>query len=215
MALELQNAGIKKAERWLFRHVFCSIGHNEKVIITGPSGSGKSTLLKALLRFEALTEGTLLWNNSEVDTTTIAPYRRTCAYIGQKAPDFQGTVKEFLYLPFQYKANRGALPTHDSMELRLSQFDFSPDVYTKHFGMLSGGEQQRMCIIQALLLNRTTLMLDEITSSLDAENSARVVHTILHLPDCRVISVTHDHQWLQAGMRILRLHNGTLTDEEA
>lgn len=215
MTLELKNAGIQKGSRWLFRHGDCSIGQNEKVIITGPSGSGKSTLLKALLRFEELTEGSLLWNGKEIDASNIAAYRHTCAYIGQKAPDFQGTVQDFLYLPFSYNANRGALPPQSSMQHHLSQFDFTPDVCTKHFGMLSGGEQQRMCIIQALLLKRTTLMLDEITSSLDAENSARVVNTILHLPHCRVISVTHDHQWLQAGMRVLSLQHGTLREQEA
>lgn len=215
MALVLKDAGIKKGNRWLFRHVDCTINHDEKVIITGPSGSGKSTLLKALLRFEEFNEGTLIWNGAEITTTNITSYRHTCAYIGQKAPDFTGTVTEFLHLPFEYRVNRAARPLPEIMQKWLNQFDFTPDVCAKQFDMLSGGEKQRMCIIQALLLNRSTLMLDEITSSLDAENSARVIEAILQIPHCRVISVTHDHQWLQTSMRVLRLHNGTLTCVEA
>ncbi|MCD6182226.1 MAG: ATP-binding cassette domain-containing protein [Candidatus Cloacimonetes bacterium] len=215
MALELKNAGIQKGGRWLFRHTDCLIDTGEKVVITGPSGSGKSTLLKSMLLFEALDEGSLWYGEQQLDASNIASYRQNCAYIGQKAPGFEGTVKQFVTLPYTFRANRNHAPQPDEIRRLLLKFDFSPEIQATQFDCLSGGEQQRMCIIQALLLRRTILMLDEITSSLDAANSARVIEEINQLKGCTVIVVSHDIQWLQAGMRKLTLRDGALFGREA
>lgn len=179
-------------------------------MITGPSGSGKSTLLKSMLLFEALDEGSLWYGEQQLDASNIASYRQNCAYIGQKAPGFEGTVKQFVTLPYTFRANRNHAPQPDEIRRLLLKFDFSPEIQATQFDCLSGGEQQRMCIIQALLLRRTILMLDEITSSLDAANSARVIEEINQLKGCTVIVVSHDIQWLQAGMRKLTLRDGAL-----
>lgn len=79
----------------------------------------------------------------------------------------------------------------------LHQFFLHESVYEQELNSLSGGEVQRIAIIAALLLDRNTYLLDEITSSLDADLKKVVADHFMNLKDKTILFISHDEVWRQ------------------
>jgi len=211
--LELQKLTVKKDAKTILNKVDFSCNEGEKILIYGPSGSGKSTFLRALLFFEPINSGSIQFDGQKIGQKNINDYRKNFVFLGQKAPNFQGKAEDFICLPFTFKNNKFSKPEQPEVHKLLHQFNFSDDVLQKNYGNLSGGEQQRLSIIQALLLNKKIFLLDEITSNLDAENSYIVIDKILQDPKRTVISVSHDTHWQNKDMQQYILIEGELKHE--
>ena len=140
----------------------------------------------------------------------IQKYRRNFLYIGQKAPSFYGTVKQFLCLPFTFKNNHHVKPADAVINKFITEFSFSESICGKNFEDLSGGEQQRITIIQSLLLDRDILLLDEITSNLDKHNARKVIAKIMGFANKTVIIVSHNALWQEHVTRMYKLENKQL-----
>jgi putative ABC transport system ATP-binding protein len=85
-----------------------------------------------------------------------------------------------------------------------------PALRENPYGRLSGGEQQRLTIIQGLQLKRSFCLLDEVTSSLDQESLEAVVGFFARDRERTVLAVTHNRQWLDFGFTELALESGKL-----
>ncbi len=212
--LELKDLQVRRGEKHILHDINLTVRAGDKLLIKGPSGSGKSTLLKALLGFEACSRGAVLCDGVEVSSKNIREFRTHCAYIGQNPLAYEGGVQEYLDLPFVFRRNRHRRPGKESVLEILRALGFGADVFDKEYRDLSGGEQQRMTIAQALLLERTVYLLDEVTSSLDQENILRVIDLFTALPERTVIAVSHNHEWQRGGIRVLELKNGNLCEQE-
>ncbi len=173
--IEIKNLTVKKNDLLILDDINLTIHRNEKILITGKSGSGKSTLLKNILFFDEKTEGDIIFEDEQISYKNIDSFRQKIIYIGQKAPAFNGSVEEFLNIPFEFKSAEGRKPDKETVIKFLAKLSFDKSVLIKNFNSLSGGEQQRITIVQSLLLNKKIFLLDEITSSLDEENIRRVV----------------------------------------
>jgi putative ABC transport system ATP-binding protein len=211
--LELKKLTVKKDAKTILNKIDFSCNEGEKVLIYGPSGSGKSTFLHSLLFFEPIYSGSIQFNGKKIGEHNIKDYRKNFVFIGQKAPNFQGKAEDFICLPFTFKNNKFSKPEQVVVEKILHEFNFSDDVLENNYENLSGGEQQRLCIIQALLLNKKIFLLDEITSNLDAENTHIVIDKILQDPKRTVISVSHDAHWRNKDMKQYILAAGELKNE--
>ena len=75
---------------------------------------------------------------------------------------------------------------------------------------LSGGEQQRLTIIQGLQLERSFCLLDEITSSLDQDSMRSVIRFFAQDKARTVLAVTHNREWLDFGFTELSLEAGKI-----
>lgn len=211
--LNLQNITVKKDDKFILKNINFSCTEGDKILIYGPSGSGKSTFLKTLLFFEPIYSGKIELENKEISKKNIDKYRKNFVYIGQKAPHFQGLAHEFICLPFTFKKNILKKPSAKKVKVMLHDLNFSEDILQKEYENLSGGEQQRLCIIQALLLNKMFFLLDEITSNLDRKNSEIVIDKILEDPYRAVIAVSHDTQWQDKNMKRFILNKGKMQHE--
>jgi len=83
-------------------------------------------------------------------------------------------------------------------------FELSEDILSKNIEELSGGEKQRIAIINALILNRKIFFLDEITSALDKVLKARTLDYFLQNPDLTVLYISHD-SYLPTGVELKTL----------
>jgi putative ABC transport system ATP-binding protein len=85
-----------------------------------------------------------------------------------------------------------------------------PALRENPYSRLSGGEQQRLTIIQGLQLERSFCLLDEVTSSLDQQSLEAVVGFFARDTARTVLAVTHNRQWIDFGFAEVTLESGKL-----
>ncbi len=208
--LELRDITVTHQGKTILQNIHCLIRKGELLLIQGASGSGKSTLLKAILGFARGCTGDIRLDGRLVTAATIRAFRRQCAYVGQKALVFQGTVKAYLDLPFSFRNNRHARPDMAECVEMLASLGFTPDILTHTYPCLSAGEQQRITIAQALLLNRPIYLLDEVTSCLDASNTRQVIDLVTASRDRTMLVVSHKTVWEPHATSIVTIKQGRM-----
>ncbi|MCB0600320.1 MAG: ATP-binding cassette domain-containing protein [Saprospiraceae bacterium] len=157
------------------------IAAGHKIALVGTSGAGKSTIAQLLLRFYEPTGGAILLDDQRISGMPLESYRSILGLVPQEVILFGGTIREnILY------GNPDA--TEDQLieaARQANAWEFIksfPDGLETRVGergiKLSGGQRQRIAIARAILRDPKILILDEATSSLDAE-SERVVQEAL------------------------------------
>jgi len=148
--------------------------------IVGESGSGKTTLMKLLLKFYKPSEGTITIGERDIAEYKAESIRRNTGIVMQDNFVFSDTIKNNIILGEPYDRERL------DRVIRIARLDdyigeLPLGVETK-IGVdatgISGGERQRIMIARAIYKNPSYLMLDEATSSLDAENEAIITSNI-------------------------------------
>jgi len=153
----------------------------ETVALVGPSGAGKTTLFQLLLRFYDPGGGRILVDGVDVAAARPEDVRRRVGIVPQETVVFADTVMENIRQgrPDASDAEVEQAARAAGVEAFIKQL---PDGYRTFLGergtRLSGGQRQRIAIARAILKNPPVMLLDEATSSLDAE-SERLVQTAL------------------------------------
>lgn len=169
-----------------------SVRPNERVCLRGASGCGKSTVLRCLLGLVIPAEGRILIGNDPLTPDTVWRLRSHMAWVPQE-PDWGSmTVQEALDRPFSYRINRAQPVPPSRISDCLEKLDLSPGLLKQPTAELSGGEKQRLGLVSVLLLGRPILLLDEVTSALDAANRDRVRNLLAELHDTTILAVSHD-----------------------
>jgi zinc/manganese transport system ATP-binding protein len=200
-AAALERAGVSLGGSFVWRHVDLVVRAGEFVAILGPNGAGKSTLLKALLGVLPLSEGTAAVFGKPVtrgnDEIGYLPQRR------RFDPDLRIRAVDLVRMGLD--GARWGLPLPSwlaagerSIEARVSRVIemVGAEAYAgRPVGELSGGEQQRILIAQALVSGARMLLLDEPLDSLDLNNQQSISSLIQRI--CReqgvtVLLVAHD-----------------------
>lgn len=167
--IELHNLSIRSKSQPIIENLSASISTGEFISVTGPSGSGKSTFLKYLSQLldPALqAEGSYKFKNqpvSEIDPVTL---RQQVSYCYQTATLFGDTVRD--NLQFGYDIRELDFDEDYAKEM-LKNVQLPTTYLDKEINTLSGGEKQRVALIRNVLFDPEVLLLDEITSALDAD----------------------------------------------
>ena len=184
-------------DRVLFRDVSFKVEAGEAVAIEGPSGIGKTTLLALLAGLVRPTSGTVT-----LESVSIPPFAWVLQTLNS-LPARSVLANACLYglvddLPQSVVRRRA---TDLLVELGMG------DLLTVPARQLSGGEQQRMAVARALASNRPIVLADEPTNQLDRANAKQVMQTLFaaRYDQRSVLVVTHDHDALPPGTRVLRL----------
>jgi zinc/manganese transport system ATP-binding protein len=201
--VELSGAAVRVGGRTLWSGVDLTVGAGEFVAVLGPNGVGKSTLVKALLGLLPLAEGEVRVLGRAVGTGNpevgYLPQRRSFdAQLRVRGIDvvrlgLDGTrwgVPLPLAGRFSTRARAAQARVHEVIEL------VGATAYAhRPIGELSGGEQQRLLIAQALASRPRLLLLDEPLDSLDLPNQAAVAALISRIcatDGVSVLMVAHD-----------------------
>lgn len=187
----------------------------EKLVLLGTSGSGKSTILKILMGMERAQSGTIRIGGQ--DTVDLGEDRifKEISYIQQEVFIFDGTIRENICL-FQTYRGEELQSVIERAGLRNLVKEKGLDYLCGENGAaLSGGERQRISIARSLLRKTPILLADEITASLDKENSYLVLDTLLNIENTTEILVLHDldSRILSRVDRICVLKNGKVEEE--
>ncbi|MBO3461990.1 ABC transporter ATP-binding protein [Aetokthonos hydrillicola Thurmond2011] len=204
--IQFEHAGIRRGGRLLWSNLHNSVQKGEFIAILGPNGAGKSTLLKVLLGFLPLTEGQVTILGSPVrrgnPSISYLPQRRNFDVdmrirgrdIVQLGLD--GT-KWGVPLPLLRRLWGGDVKARESQRSVQNVIDLvgATSYANRPIGELSGGEQQRLLIAQALVTKPRILLLDEPLDSLDLYNQQSVSALIRHISQkhqVTVLLVAHD-----------------------
>ena len=170
------------------------IQEGEKIIVSGRSGIGKTTLFRLLLGFEQPDSGKIYFENELLTEITVWNLRRRVAYVSQDLNIGRGNLQTFFNETLSLKANvEQKSNSLGELEELLNAFELPDTLLQKNIEELSGGEKQRVAIINALLLKRNIFFLDEITSALDKSLKAKVLDYFLLNPAFTVLSISHDN----------------------
>ena len=161
--------------------------------ILGETGAGKTTLVRMLLALLQPQSGSLhIYNN--VEERLLTPrLRANFVYVPQGNTLLSGTIRENLCLG---KHNATDEEMREALVKSCAEFVFDlPDgldtACAEKGGGLSEGQAQRICIARALLRNRSVMLFDEATSSLDPDTERRLLKNILASHDKTIIFITH------------------------
>jgi subfamily B ATP-binding cassette protein MsbA len=186
----------------------------EIVALVGPSGSGKSTMVNLLTRFYDVTEGRLLVDGIDLRNIQLKSYRSHIAIVLQDPFLFSGTIFDNIC----YSKGSATYEEVEEAARQANALDFInelPDGFDTQVGerggLLSGGQRQRVSIARALLKDPDILILDEATSSLDAESEAKVQEALDRLMRGRTVFViAHRLSTIKNAHKIVVLSQGRI-----
>ncbi|WP_345752137.1 metal ABC transporter ATP-binding protein [Microbacterium rhizophilus] len=213
--LEISGAALRLRGRELWAGLDLAVRPGEFVAVLGPSGSGKTTLLRAILGLQELSAGEI-----RVAGAAVRRGDRRIGYIPQQRPLPPGTsmrARDLVALGIQ--GTRFGLPIPrpgDRARVDALLAAVGSSAYAdRPVGLLSGGEQQRLRVAQALADEPALLLCDEPLSSLDLANQQAVTAIIdreRRERDAAVLFVTHDvNPILDRVDRILYIAGGRFT----
>ncbi len=207
--IQLENVNVIKQDTAILKDINLTIGKGDKILLKGESGSGKSTLIKSLLFFEHF-QGRLLFCGETVTREGLCSYRQHSGYIGQTVPRFNENVRDFLLIPYQFKANKKLIFDSQQMLQLLNALHFEETVLDKNFSELSGGEKQRLMILQMLMMDKPIYFLDEVTSALDKKNIKAAVSLITGDKKRTIVSISHNQEWEERCTRVIEIKKGKI-----
>lgn len=195
-----------------------SISKGEFVCIFGESGSGKSTLLNILGLLDDATIGT--YKLDGVDIRKLS--KKESAFIRNQKIGFvfqayhlipELNALENLVVPLGYAGMRKKEREKIAYEL-LTEFGID-DLEKKHVSQMSGGEQQRIAIMRAIINKPQILLADEPTGNLDKENSQTIINLFerLNKQGMTIVMVTHDTSLAKYGTRVVHVEDGRIIEK--
>lgn len=193
-----------------------TIPAGERVAIVGSSGAGKSTLASLILRFYEPDAGEITFDNKNANSFELTSLRSQMALVPQEVLLFGGSIRENIAY---------GKPTASETEIlvaaqKANALEFIqsfPEGFDTTVGergiQLSGGQRQRIAIARAILKDPKILILDEATSSLDAESERLVQEALDTLMLNRTsIIIAHRLSTIKKANKIVVLEHGVITE---
>lgn len=206
-----------QAGRKILHEVSFTVKAGESVGIIGPSGAGKSTLLQLVPRFFDPVNGCVKVDGIDIRELKLADWRRNVALVLQEPLLLPATIAENIAYG-QPGASREAVIAAAKSAYADEFIRTLPQGYDTVVGegatRLSVGEKQRLNLARAFLKDAPILLLDEPTSSLDAENEALISASLEQLRKGRTtLIVAHRLQTIRNVNYILVLQGGHLMEQ--
>lgn len=215
-SIEFRKVSFKYGAEWVIKDLDLTVRKGEVLAIVGSSGAGKTTFVNLIPRFYDVTGGNILIDGKDVRDLTLKSLRSQIAIVSQQIILFNDTVKKNIaYGDIEMNDEKiikaaKAANAHEFI-LRL------PNGYDTVIGeggvRLSGGERQRLSIARAIFKNAPILILDEATSSLDAESEREVQKALTNLMEGRTTFViAHRLSTVRNANRIIVLSGGGIKE---
>jgi subfamily B ATP-binding cassette protein MsbA len=230
-------------EALVLQGVDLALGRGEMVAVVGGSGAGKTTLASLLLRFDDPTAGRVTLDGVDLRSIRRGSLRSLCALVTQEPLLLRDSIAGNITCAEESPdpARLAAAVRATGLDALVASLPKGLDTDVGEAGTrLSGGERQRVCLARAFYRDAPILVLDEATSSLDAEaerglqdalsrlmegrtvllishrlSSVRYAHRIAVLRDGRIVEQgTHDELWLRGGEyhRLFRAQGGPASE---
>lgn len=186
------------------------------VAFVGVSGSGKSTLVDLLIGLLTPEKGDILLDGEPL-LENLRPWRSSIGYVPQDPFLLNASIRENLLwsCPDETDKEMWEALRLASIDIFISSLPDGLDTVVGDRGVrLSGGERQRVVLARALLRKPSVLILDEATSSLDAENEKRIQQALENLQGkMTIVVIAHRISTIRNADRILVLEQGKIVEQ--
>ena len=184
--------------------------------IVGESGSGKTTLMKLLLKFYQPTTGNIFFGSKNINTYSARSIRKETGIVMQESFLFSDTIRQNIVMGEDFDEQR--LQEAIRIACLSDLFQNHPMKENTKIGSegigLSGGEKQRIMIARAAYKRPVYLMMDEATSSLDADNEACITKNLdEHFAKSTRIVIAHRLSTVKNADNIVVLRHGRIVEQ--
>ncbi len=198
-------------------HLNLDIRAGEVVAIAGPSGAGKTTLANLIPRLYDVSEGAVLVDGTDVRRVKRSSLRRFMSIVPQETLLFGTSVRENIAYGKPQATTEEIVAAARAAQAH-GFISALPEGYETQIGergvKLSGGQRQRIAIARALLRDPRILILDEATSSLDAESESAVQEALSRLLQGRTaVIIAHRLSTIRDADRILVMESGRIVEQ--
>ena len=185
--------------------------------IVGHSGAGKSTILNLIPRFYDINSGDILIDNQSVYKSKISSLRKNISLVSQDTTLFDDTIRNNIAYA-NLEASQKEIEEAANYSFASEFIEKLPNKYETIIGengtRLSGGEKQRLSIARAMLKKSQIILLDEATSSLDAETENKIQDAINFLTkDKTTIVIAHRLSTILNSDKIYVIDSGKVVGE--
>jgi ATP-binding cassette subfamily B protein len=188
----------------------------QRIALVGPSGSGKTTSISLLFRFYDPASGEVLIDGKNVRDLSLTTLRRNLALVPQEVLLFGGTIRENIAYGKPGASEEEIISAakqanaHDYIIALAEGYD---TLVGDRGAQLSGGQRQRIAIARAILADPAILILDEATSSLDAESERLVQEALDKLMENRTsLIIAHRLSTVRRCDQILVMSAGSVLE---
>jgi len=206
-----------RPENGVLNGIDMHIANGSKVALVGASGAGKSTIVSMLMRFHDPVSGQITIGGENIKDFDLHAYRKNFATVPQDVILFGGTIRENIAYGKPEATDdeiMEAAKKANAMQF-IASFHEGLDTIVGDRGIrLSGGQKQRVAIARAILRDPKFLILDEATSSLDAESEHLVQDALNTLMEGRTsLIIAHRLATIVNADKIYVLNEGAVIEE--
>jgi subfamily B ATP-binding cassette protein MsbA len=164
-------------EKDILKNINLNIAGGKMTSLVGHSGSGKSTILNLIPRFYDAQSGDILIDSQSIYTKKIKSLRNKISLVSQDTTLFDDTIRNNISYANDSVTNDEVVAaakfsySHEFIETLPNKYD---TIIGENGVRLSGGEKQRLSIARAMIKKSPIILLDEATSSLDAETESKI-----------------------------------------
>jgi len=204
-------------ERDVLKSIDLTINGGEMTSVVGHSGAGKSTILNLIPRFYDSNSGDILIDDQSIYKSKISSLRSNISLVNQDTTLFDDTIKNNIAYA-KLDASEDEIFEAAKLSFCDEFINKLPNKFDTIIGengiRLSGGEKQRLSIARAMLKKSKIILLDEATSSLDAETESKIQEAIKFLTKNRTtLVIAHRLSTIMNSNKIYVVDDGRIAAE--
>ncbi|MEL6558211.1 MAG: ABC transporter ATP-binding protein [Bacteroidota bacterium] len=212
--ITFENVSKSFSSQTVLKNINLTIKEGETFCLLGHSGSGKTTLLKLINKLIVSDNGSIFFNNQDINTIDVRNLRKNIGYVIQSGGLFPHmNIAKNIALPLKLSGAEESIIRPRTEEL-INQIGLDKSFLNRYPTTLSGGQQQRVGIARAIANHPDLLLLDEPFSALDPVLRDQMQNDFLELQaikDITKVMVTHDlKEALKLGDRICLMGKGEI-----
>ena len=210
------NFSYANTKKEAIKNINISIEGSTTVALVGHSGAGKSTIVNLLPRFYDPQKGAVYIDEQNISSVTLSSLRKNISMVSQDIVLFDDTVRAnvaYANMSASEKQIKEACDLAAAGEFIENLPQKFETIIGENGVRLSGGEKQRISIARAFLKNSPIILLDEATSSLDAESEEKVQNAVMNLTKNRTtLVIAHRLSTIIRADKIILVNRGEISD---